>query len=113
MQNGKKQIVSETNQQMVIFWSSKLKLPNKAAFHDFAQKMANRLMQGFCRYGGPNKSQKYWTRMKLEMQAYNKTGNAEYLINIANYCHLENYAPEHPKFHYDQTVDSVTRKRIF
>jgi len=39
--------------------------------------------------------------------------NAEHLINIANYAHLECYAPEHKRFHFDNTVDSATRKRVF
>ena len=98
---------------MEIFWSSKLNLPNKQAFQDFTQKMANRIMQGFCRYGGPGKEQKYLTRLSLELRAYKKSGNAEHLINIANYAHLECYAPEHKRFHFDNTVDSATRKRVF
>lgn len=50
--------------------------------------------------------------MSLELKAYKKTGNEEHLLNIANYCHLESFAPENKKFHYDNTVDSVTRKRV-
>lgn len=98
---------------MEIFWSEKLNLPNKKAFHEFAQKMANRLMQGFCRYGGPYAKQKYMTRLTLELKEYKKTGNAEHLINIANYAHLEMCTPEHKEFHFDNTVDSATRKRVF
>jgi hypothetical protein len=97
---------------MEIFWSEKLKLPNEKKFQEFVQKQANRLMQGFCRYGGPDKRQKYLTRLKLEVKAYERTGNAEHLINIANYAHLEEFAPENKKFHFDNTVDSVTRGKI-
>lgn len=97
---------------MEIFWSKKLKLPNEKAFKEFIQRMANRLMQGFCRYGGPDRRQKYMTRMILEVKAYKKSGNAEQLLNIANYCHLEMYAPENKKFHFDNAVKSATRDRI-
>ncbi len=78
----------------------------------FVQKMANRILQGYTRYGGPDKSQKYMTRLRLELRAYKKTGNMEHLYNIANYAHLESIAPENKKFHYDDKADSVTRRYI-
>lgn len=71
--------------------------------------MANRLMQGQCRYGEPKASQNYFTRLMMETKAYKRTGNQEHLINIANYCVLESIAPENKKFHFDNTVDSATR----
>jgi len=52
------------------------------------------------------------TRMKLEVTAYRKSGNREHLLNIANYAWLESQAPENPKFHWDNTVDSVTRGKV-
>lgn len=94
---------------MEIYWTVKLKLPNEAAFKEFVQRMANRIAQGHARYGRPHKDKKYMTRMGLEIQAYRRTGNAEHLYNIANYAHLEAYAPENMKFHYDDKVGSVTR----
>lgn len=79
------------------------------ALKEFMQKQANRLQQGHVRYGKPNRRKKYMTRMGKELKAYKKTGNAEHLLNIANYCWLENQKPEHENFHFDATVDSVTR----
>ncbi len=73
------------------------------------QRLADRLSQGECRYGPGSAHQKYHTRLKLEMRAYNKTGNEEHLLNIANYCFLEANFPEHKKHHYDPYVDSATR----
>lgn len=78
-------------------------------FRAFVQGMLNRLMVGELRYGAPNRRQKYASRMYKEVAAYKRTGNAEHLINIANYCILEWMCPEHPKHHFDATVDSVTR----
>jgi hypothetical protein len=95
-----------------IYWTKKLKIKNEAGFQTFIQRMANRIAQGFARYGNPDKRKKYFTRLKLEVKAYQKTGNAEHLINIANYAHLEDEAPEHPKHHFDQSVESVTRGRV-
>lgn len=71
--------------------------------------MANRIIQGHCRYGSANRRQRYLTRMRKELEAYERTGNMEHLINIANYAHLESYAPENRKFHYDPTAPSATR----
>jgi hypothetical protein len=96
---------------MEIWWPSKLNLSNEAAFREFATKMVKRLAQGFARYGAPDRRKKYLTRLVLELRAYRKTGNAEHLYNIANYAHLESIAPEHPKFHHESGVDSVTRGR--
>lgn len=75
----------------------------------FLQMMVNRISVGFLRYGRARKSQKYLTRMKKELAAYERTGNAEQLINIANYCALEMITPENKKFHFDATVESIVR----
>ena len=80
-------------------------------FKMFAQSMLNRLYVGELRYGSPSAKQKYFSRMDKEMKAYGKTGNAEHLINIANYCVLEWIAPQHPNHHFDPGVKSVTRKK--
>jgi hypothetical protein len=78
----------------------------------FVQRMTNRIVTGHIRYGLPSRRHSYLTRMTLELKAYKKTGNAGHLINIANYCYLENECPENNKYHFDNTVDSVTRKKI-
>jgi hypothetical protein len=74
--------------------------------------MAFRIIQGYCRYGGPDKSRNYMTRMIMEVKSYKRTGNMENLLNIANYCYLETLAPENSKFHYDNTADSATRSKF-
>jgi hypothetical protein len=97
---------------MEIYWPSKIKLPNEDSFREFVNKMSKRLAVGQCRYGVPDRRKKYRTRLSLELRAYNKTGNAEHLVNIANYATLESFAPEHPKFHWNVNVDSATRGRV-
>ena len=72
--------------------------------------MANRIMQGFSRYGNPRVEQNYMTRLIMEVKAYRRHGNLEYLLNIANYAYLESICPENKKFHYDNKVKSVTRQ---
>lgn len=89
--------------------SFELKNQKKQIFKMFTQTMLNRLFVGEVRYGPAKKEQKYLTRLTKELKAYKKTGNAEQLINIANYCILEWIAPEHPKHHFNPNVESVTR----
>lgn len=111
---AEKQFILKEHQVVImeIFWSAKLKIPNASAFQQFVQRMANRIMQGHCSYGPPKASQLYLTRLKLEIAEYERTGNAEHLDNAANYCHLEDYEPEHPSHHRDNRVESVTRRKI-
>lgn len=96
----------------------RLEVPQEAAgqtkeriqvFRFFCQAMLNRITVGFYRYGQGSKKQKYLTRLNKEIASYNKTGSAEQLFNIANYCYLEWMYPEHPKHHFDNTAESVTR----
>lgn len=95
-----------------IFFSLKLKLPHEKAFQRFLQMQANRIMQGYCRYGVPGNAYQYLTRMEKELEVYKRIGNREQLINIANYAFLESYEPEHPEHHHDTSLGSVTRKKV-
>lgn len=97
----------------------------------FLQAMTNRYCQGACRYGKSSTSQKYAKRLFLELETYlgmynvftgvytqfdkrwkksNTSGNFEQLLNIAVYCFLESETPQHPRFHFDNKVESVTRE---
>jgi hypothetical protein len=78
-------------------------------FQFFLQRMVNRRYVGKLRYGRIESKQKYLTKLKKELHAYEQTGNAEQLLNIAVYAYLEWYAPENKKYHFDNTVDSVAR----
>lgn len=77
----------------------------------FIQMKANRLIVGVYRYdlGKPTKAAKYLTRLKAELEAYDKTGNREHLVNLSNYAFLESVAPEHPLAHFEHVSKSITR----
>jgi len=94
-----------------IFVSNRVKVPavEMRSFQEFLQRMANRRTVGSVRYGRVNAEQKYFSRLKKEAEAYRRSGNAEHLLNIAVYAFLETFAPENKRFHFDNTVDSVTR----
>lgn len=79
---------------------------------EFLQRVANRFVVGGLRYGSPRKEKKYLSRLKEELKCYKKTGNNEHLLNVAVYCCLESIAPENKQFHFDPTVDSVTREKF-
>lgn len=99
--------------QHTIFTSDKLKLDPEVTekFIGFIQMMANRHGFGAARYGDhPIATQKYLSRLKMELKAYQREGNMEQLLNVAVYAFLESFAPENKKFHFDPYRESVTRK---
>ena len=82
-------------------------------FRAFLQAQVNRRCVGALRYSDkPNARQKYMKRLDLEWKAYKKTGNIEHLANVAVYAFLESAAPQHPKSHWDPTVESATRGKV-
>ena len=93
------------------YFSDKLR-KRHAPFLDFVQKMANRLMIGFYRYGPVNKRQNYLKRLKRSIEHYDRTGNTEFLLDAANYCWLEFCAPSHPDAHFEPS-DSMGSRIIF
>src|ERR1700741_3581828 len=94
--------------KLEIWWSDKLRVEYDK-FIEFIQLMANRYQVGDARDGMPAYSKSYLTRLKKELRAYEKGGNVEHLINAANYCILENIAPENELHHFNPLVGSVTR----
>lgn len=105
----------ESNDGLQVWWTKKANIPcaEKVSFERFLNKMSRRIVAGHHQYGLPNKRKRYMTRMELELKEYKRTGNVEHLVNIANYAWLENEAPENKNFHFDNTVDSVTRGKIW
>lgn len=82
------------------------------AFVRYLQQLMNRRQLGYLRYGRTRSTQRYMSRLKKELDAYERDGNMEQLLNIATYSFLESFAPENSKFHFDATTDSVTRKEM-
>lgn len=99
-----------------IWLSDKLRSPECwKPFAQFLQQIADRAAVGAARYErgrGPERENRYMTRLLTEVREYKKTGNRECLLNIAVYCWLETMAPENPKFHWDDKAPSATRGKI-
>lgn len=75
----------------------------------FEQLMRNRLIMGALRYGkikapGRVKYERIASIVK-RIYAYKETGNAEYLVDIANLCLVEFEEPTHPAFHWSAVDD--------
>ena len=80
---------------------------------DFEQLMRNRLMMGALRYGGlrnpsnPGRTTDLNTKQMLKRtKLYIETGNAEHLVDVANFALAEFVQKRHPKYHFE----SIDRK---
>jgi len=90
--------------------SLRLPIREEVEVEFFLKLFVNRFAVGNLRYGRPNRRKQYLTRLRKELRAYGKTGNMEQLLNVAVYAMLESMCPQHRAFHFDNSVDSVTRK---
>lgn len=83
---------------------------------EFENLMRNRLVMGAFRYGRIHSSGKpAWDRVesiKQRIDAYEKMGNTEYLVDIANMALLEFEEGTHPEKHFASTDDADHHTRI-
>lgn len=100
--------------KVALHWSNKV--PVTQFSREFLQNMLNRVALGYYRYGRQDRKggePKLWVDRALrEIYAYVDTGNAEHLINTANYMMCEWINPEHRKHHFRKEVGSVTRGKV-
>lgn len=75
----------------------------------FEQYMRNRLIMGAFRYGRLHDSKKpRFDRIESackRLELYQKTGNMEYLVDVANMCLLEFEEGIHPNKHFKSVDD--------
>lgn len=77
----------------------------------FMQGMADRLGIGFYRHNQKDKSsfdakQNYLKRLKGKVRDFERTGNLEFLYDVANYAFLEFENTLHPHAHINTKVDT-------
>ena len=89
-----------------LFGSTRTALPLDPSFF---QCMINRLLVGKHRHGKADRSQDYLFRLKGVLGHYERTGNQEFLVDVANYAMLECMHPSHPESHFESS-DSYGRK---
>lgn len=76
----------------------------------FENLMKNRLVMGALRYGiiqdeSRSRGQKRTDYMQKKLDLYVEDGNAEHLVDIANFCIAEFREENHPKFHFNAKDD--------
>jgi len=78
--------------------------------HQFEQLMKNRLIMGAFRYGvivdgSKLKGTKRTEYIQVKLEQYKVDGNAEHLVDIANFCLVEFREENHPHFHFSAKDD--------
>lgn len=83
---------------------------------EFEHLMRNRMLVGSFRYGRLNRKKgvKYDRigSMLRRLENYQKTGNKENLVDVANICLCEFVECVHPKAHFESVDDGGHAKRI-
>jgi hypothetical protein len=73
----------------------------------FVQGMADRMAVSYCKYGAV--AQAYPSRvdaiasLKQRLERYERDGNTEWLMDVANFAMIEFMRPRHPKAHFRAT----------
>jgi hypothetical protein len=84
-----------------------LAAPKSEFSAEFAQGMADRMAVSFYKYGAV--ADAYPSRvdavasLKKRLDRYAKTGNTEWLMDVANFAMIEFMRPAHPDAHYKPT----------
>jgi hypothetical protein len=82
----------------------------------FAQFMRNRMVASFFKYGPakaayPGKVDALES-LRLRLKRYEETGNAEWLVDAANFAMLEFMLPRHPRAHFRATDSGESPGRV-
>lgn len=73
----------------------------------FVSKMKNAMLTSYYKYGEVKLNYPSLANaiesLKLRIEKYEETGNADYLVDIANFAMIEFMYPGHPNAHYRPT----------
>lgn len=82
-------------------------VPETEFSREFAQGMADRMAMSYYKYGplaeGFPKRVDAIATLKDKLAAYERTGNTEWLMDVANYAMIEFLRPRHPEAHFRAT----------
>jgi hypothetical protein len=80
---------------------------------DFIQGMLDRMLQSHYKYGRVKdnypEAKDAIGNLKTRLELYAKTGNTEFLMDVANFAMIEFMAPAHPKAHFKVVDSNKTR----
>ena len=93
-------------------------LPNvpKTEFsQEFAQGCYDRMAMSYCKYGPlaegfPHRVDAIGT-LRDKLDKYERTGNTEWLMDVANYAMIEFLRPRHPEAHFRATDSKESNGR--
>jgi hypothetical protein len=83
---------------------------------EFLQRMANAMCVSFHKYGPvkvafPGKIDAM-ASARDRIRQYSRDGNAEHLVDAANFLMIEAMRPAHPDAHYEPTDSDASRGRV-
>jgi hypothetical protein len=81
----------------------------------FEKLRTNRMVMGYFRYGEMFGNKKKYDNVGSaikRLEEYQKTGNAEHLIDVANLCMIEFSQENHKRFHFDSQDDKIHTKEL-
>lgn len=83
---------------------------------DFVQKMKNRMLTSFYKYGpvaeGYPENVDAIASLKVRLEKYEETGNTEFLCDVGNFAMIEFMLPRHPKAHFKATDAKESPGRV-
>jgi hypothetical protein len=92
-------------------------IPESEFSERFAQGMADRMAVSYCKYGPvadayPDKVDAI-ASLKTRLERYEQDGNAEWLMDVANFAMIEFMCPRHPLAHFVATDSDQSPGRVW
>ena len=92
------------------------KVPESEFSNKFAEGMYNRMATSFFKYGKVKEAYPHKVDaiecLKVRLDNYQKTGNTEWLMDVANFAMIEYMHPKHPKAHFIATDSDDSPGRV-
>lgn len=92
-------------------------MPDSEVSREFLQGMADRMAVSYCKYGAvadayPHKVSARES-LQVRLDKYWRTGNTEFLMDVANFAMIEFMRPSHPSAHYRPTDSRESPGRVW
>jgi hypothetical protein len=92
-------------------------VPETEFSREFVQGMADRMGVSYCKYGAVADAYPRKVNARESLQArldkYWRTGNTEWLMDVANFAMIEFMHPSHPEAHYRPTDSKESPGRVW
>ena len=92
-------------------------VPESEFSQPFVQGMADRMAVSYFKYGkvaeGFPKRVNALATLRTRLEQYERTGNTEFLMDVANYAMIEYMHPAHPEAHFEATDSKGTPGRVW